>query len=97
MYTEVKYAELVNNILTRVGSEFDIELMRPSAAMADSYRTGDWLYDFVGSTLDTKIWKWGIKSDPEIVSGPKWDDEQRDFERRLENKLRAAVFRLLDV
>ncbi len=96
MYTQVQYFSLIDNLLTRLSVEFDIEMNRHVVSMLVTYRTGDWLYGDVGSTLDTKIWRCNTNQNPVIVYGPKWDDEQTAFERKLENELRSAISRLLD-
>ena len=96
MYTQVQYTLFIDELLARLSVEFDIDVSRSSVAMVDIYRTGDWLYAGEASTLNTKIWRWGIKRDPVIVYGPKWDDDQTTFERKLENELRVAISRLLE-
>ena len=96
MYTKVQYFALVDRLLAKLSTEFGIEVGRRSATPADDYRTGDWFYEDVGSTFDIKIARWGINRDPVMVYGPKWDDEQTSFERKLENALRSAISRLLD-
>ena len=96
MYTQAQYSTMISKLIAKLSDEFGIEVNRPVAAMADDYRSGDWFYETVGSTLNIKIWRWEVKKDPVLVYGPKWDDEQNTFERKLENELRAAISRLLD-
>ena len=85
MWTQVSNGQIVNDIVTKIGVELDIEFERPSTAMAIGYRTGKWLYDEYGSQLDTRVSRWGTGTN-RIVKGPEWTETHYKYCERLERE-----------
>jgi hypothetical protein len=95
MWTQVSHGQIVNDVVTKIGVELNIEFERPSTAMALNYRTGKWLYGEYGSQLDTRVSRWGMGTN-RIVKGPEWTETHDKYRERLERELRAAVRELQD-
>jgi len=95
MRTQVSHGQIVNDVVTKIGVELDIEFERPSTAKALGYPTGKWLYGEHGSQLDTRVSRWGTGTN-RIVRGPEWTETKDMYSERLERELRAAVNDLIN-
>src|SRR5260370_11789626 len=96
MFTQVSNGQLVNDKVMKIGLELNIKFERPSIAMAQDYPTGKWLYDEHGSTLDTKVSRWGTATN-RIVKGPIWTETYDEYSQRLDRELRSAGCDLIEV
>ena len=96
MWTQVSHGQLVNDIVTKIGVELDINFERPSTAAAFRYQNGKWLYSEHGSQLDTRVSRWGTGAN-RIVKGPTWDESENAYRERLNKELGEAVNELMMV
>jgi hypothetical protein len=98
MNTEVGNGGLVDEIMIRISGELRTKIPRgPSLGMVltKGIKKGDWHYDRNGSSLDTRISRWGMGA-KQVVKGPSFTEWEDSYRERLESELRAAVRELQD-
>ena len=95
MYTEVDYAALVKEILSRIGVDLGVQFEEASAADSTSYPPGQWLYE-IGSDMAVEVFRSGTgREQRRSVVGCHWSEDPKEFEQRFENQLKSAALRLM--